>query len=309
MAGGDFVYQTSRLRGDKNFSADFWALATGRSDLTGARERTAAGFKIDYPNDLWDCFGLYRRIGDGFDPSLGFVPRLGINTFQAGCTYAPRPKGSFIRQMFHELYPTLITDLGGRWESYDTLFAPINWRLESGERVEVNANPAGERLQQPFEIADGVVIPPGPHHWVRYRLEVETAAKRRLSGQATWWFGGFFTGTLHQIEVEAAWTPSPLVTLVFDAEHAVGRLPEGDFDLTLVGTRVRLNLLPDLQMNSFVQYDTEDRTVGVNARLRWTFHPRGDLFVIYNHNLREIEERWRREARALLVKLQYTLRR
>ena len=37
--------------------------------------------------------------------------------------------------------------------------------------------------------------------------------------------------------------------------------------------------------------------------------PRGDLFVIYNHNLREIEDRWRHDASELLVKLPITFRR
>jgi hypothetical protein len=127
--------------------------------------------------------------------------------------------------------------------------------------------------------------------------------------EATWWFGGFYAGKLDQLEVEAAWTPSPVVTFLVDVEHNIGRLAAGDFDLTLLGSRVRLNLSPDLQLNSFVQYDTEDRSFGTNTRVRWTFHPRGDLFVIYNHNLRELGERWRRESNALLVKLQYTLRR
>ena len=76
-----------------------------RGPRLASATRTAFGFKVDYPNDLWDCCLIYRRIGDGFDPSLGFVPRRGINTYQAGCTYAPRPKGGLIRQMFHEFYP------------------------------------------------------------------------------------------------------------------------------------------------------------------------------------------------------------
>lgn len=307
--GADFTYQTSRLRGDKNFAAGLWGLATGRDDLAGYRERTAFGLKVDYPNDLWDCHLIYRRIGDGFDPSLGFVPRRGINTYAGGCTYAPRPRGRLIRQMFHELYPTLVTDLGGRWESYRVFAAPINWRLESGDRVEFNVAPAGERLRAPFEIVEGVRIREGPYQWVRYRLEVETAAKRELAGEATWWFGGFYSGTLHQLQLEATWTPSPLVTFLIDAEHDIGRLEQGDFELTLVGTRVRLNLSPDLQLNAFLQYDTSDRTLGTNTRLRWTFHPRGDLFLVYNHNLRDVEARWRREANELLVKLQYTFRR
>jgi hypothetical protein len=187
--------------------------------------------------------------------------------------------------------------------------APVNWRLESGDRFELNVAPAGEHLREPFEIVEGVVIPPGAYNWLRYRVEVGTAAKRKLSGQATWWFGGFYTGTLDQIELEASWTPSPLFTFLVNAERDIGRLEQGDFDLTLVGAKVRLNLSPDLLLDSFLQYDSEDRSFGTNTRLRWTFNPRGGLFVIYNHNLREIEDRWRHDANELLVKLQYTWRR
>ena len=305
--GADFTYQTSRLAGSKNFIAGAWGLVTGRGDLGG--DRTAFGFKVDYPNDLWDCYLLYRHVGDGFDPSLGFVPRRAINAYQAGCTWAPRPRGTFVRQMFHELYPSLTTSLDGQWESYSVFTAPVNWRLESGDRFELNWAPAGERLSEPFEIADGVVVPPGSYHWNRYRVEVGTAAKRKLAAQGAWWFGGFYGGTLDQLLLEASWTPSPLVTFLIEAERNIGRLPQGDFDLTIVGTKVRLNLSPDLQLNSFLQYDTADSTFGTNTRLRWTFHPRGDLFVIYNHNLRELESRWRKEGNELLVKLQYTFRR
>jgi len=140
-------------------------------------------------------------------------------------------------------------------------------------------------------------------------VPVRAAEAIAYSCQATWWFGGFYTGTLHQLQLESAWTPSPLVTFLVNAEHNVGRLEQGDFNVTLVGTKVRLNLSPNLQLNSFLQYDTEDRAFGTNTRLRWTFHPRGDLFVIYDHNLREVEDRWRHDSNQLLVKLQYTFRR
>jgi hypothetical protein len=307
--GADLTYQTSRFRGSKNFAAGVWGLVTGRDDLRGFREKTALGFKVDYPNDLWDCYVLHRRIGDGFDPSLGFVPRRGIKTYAAGCTWAPRPKWGFIRQMFHALYPSLTTDLQGRVESYEVIATPLNWQLESGDAFEVGAVPRGERLVEPFPIVDGVVVPPGSYGWRRFGVEVESARKRKLALQASWEFGGFYTGALQQFELEAAWTPSPLVTFEAEVEHDRGRLEQGDFDLTLIGTRVRLNVSPDLQLNAFVQYDTQDRAFGANTRLRWTFHPRGDVFVIYNHNLREIEDRWRREASELLVKAQYTFRR
>jgi hypothetical protein len=210
--------------------------------------------------------------------------------------------------MFHQLYPSVVTDLGGRWESYQVMTSPLNWLLESGERFELSWSPTGERLSDPFEIADGIAIPPGAYHWNRFGLEVETAAKRRLAAGAAWRFGGFYSGRLDELLLEASWTPSPLVTILLQAEHARGRLEEGDFELSVVGGKLRLNLSPDLQLNSFLQYDTESRSFGTNTRLRWTFRNRGDFFLIYNHNFRELDNRWRKEGNALLAKLQYTFR-
>ena len=57
--------------------------------------------------------------------------------------------------------PSLATDLSGKWESYRVFMAPVNWRFRSGDRLELNANPTGERLVEPFETADGVFIAPG----------------------------------------------------------------------------------------------------------------------------------------------------
>ena len=61
----------------------------------------------------------------------------------------------------------------------------------------------------------------------------------------------------------------------------------GRFTQTLVGNRLRVNVSPDLSIASYVQYDTDSDSVGVNTRLRWTFSPAGDLFVVYNHNVRD----------------------
>jgi hypothetical protein len=71
---------------------------------------------------------------------------------------------------------------------------------------------------------------------------------------------------------------------------------------------LRVNISPDLSVAGYVQYDTESDSVGVNTRLRWTFSPAGDLFVVYNHNVHELEQRWQLASNQLLVKLQYAVR-
>jgi hypothetical protein len=70
---------------------------------------------------------------------------------------------------------------------------------------------------------------------------------------------------------------------------------------------------PDLVLSDFVQYDSESRTVGMNARLRWTARPGNDVFLVWNRG-------WRRPpadlgytaapvADQVVLKLRWTLRR
>ncbi len=305
-AGTDWTYQTSRFQGDKNLLVGVWGLVTRRDGLAG--DGTAAGFAIDYPNDRWDVVLSYKRIGDGFDPSLGFVSRVDVQLWSAGINYTYRPGWPWLRQMLHEFQPQLVLDRSGRWESYRVFFAPINWRFESGERFEFNVVPEGERLDTPFEIADSVLVQPGSYHWLRYRLEADLAAKRKVSGRATWWFGRFYDGTLHQVVLTAQIKPSRAATFELSGERNIGRLPAGDFTQQLLGARANMYVSPDLQLSSFIQYDNESRLLGTNTRLRWTFDPLGDLFVVYNHNLLDRLDHWVLESNQLLVKIQYAVR-
>jgi hypothetical protein len=322
LAGPDLTYQTSHFLGDKNFLVGAWALAMDREGLEGRKR--AWGAKIDYPNDLWDVALTYKWLGDGFDPSVGFVPRPGVQIINFNVNFQPRPKrpilGVHVRQMFNEFLNTVVTDLDGKWESYRIFTAPVNWRLESGDRFEFNFVPVGERLTAPFEIAEGVVLQPGDYHWTRWRLEGGLASKRKLSGQLTWWFGDFYTGRLDELSLTASWKPSPLFILELNGTRNVGRLAEGDFTQEVVGTRFRVNVSPDLQVNSYLQYDNGSDDFGTNTRLRWTFSPLGELFIVYNHNLArglEISDvpgtvvdrrRWGFASNELLMKLQYAFR-
>jgi len=306
-SGVDFTYQTTRFQGNKNFIAGAWALYTDRNDLLD--DKSAFGIKIDYPNDKWDVALVYSRIGAQFDPSMGFVPRKGVHYMSIGGTYAPRPEWTWLRQMFHQFYLTHIQNLEGSWQSYSIFTAPINWRLESGDRFEFNVRPAGENILTPFEIADDVIIPEGKYHYTRYRLETEFAAKRKISGQATWWFGPFYNGHLDEFKLQLNWSPSALIGFEFSGIKNYARLPYGDFEQTLAGLRVRFNVTSDFQLNSYLQYDTDSRTLGLNARIHWIFSPLGDVFLVFNNNsFNDIHKEWSMQNQQILLKARYNFR-
>ncbi len=316
LVGLDALWRTSTFRGDKNLSIGGWAATTSGDVPDG--QHYGWGFKLDYPNDLWDLFLIVKEFGDGMDPGLGFLPRPGTRWYQGGGAYQPRPiRGPFAwtRQMFFELFATYVEDLDGRTESWRVFTAPFNVLTESGEHLEANIAPQFERLDEPFEIADGVVIPAGEYHFTRYRLEAQSSRHRPWRVGATVWFGDFYTGSLTQWETFATYTtPAGHLQLELNAENDFGHLPEGDFIQRLWGLKTVYAFTPDLVLSAFAQYDSESGDLGVNTRLRWTIQPGNDLFVVWNHG-------WRHPVGSgddlalkpmddeLVVKLRWTFRR
>ncbi|MFQ6038102.1 MAG: DUF5916 domain-containing protein [Candidatus Aminicenantales bacterium] len=305
-AGVDFTYKTSRFQGNKNFMVGAWVLMTSREDLSG--DRTAFGFKVDYPNDLWDVSLTFKRIGDDFDPSLGFVPWMGISKANLNISYKPRPGWSLVRQMMHELFIQAVWDLDARIEQWRIFTAPLNWRLESGDRVEFNIMPQMERLPYSYEVAPDVPVEAGTYRWWRYRLEFESASKRRVTGKLTWWFGSFYDGDMDQVQAEVSWRPSHRMNLTLEGEWDKGRLPSGEVDIQLARARLDFFISPDLQILNYFQYDSVSRSLGMNSRIRYTYRSLLDVFLVYNRNWVDTQGRLLPELNQFFLKVQYSWR-
>ncbi len=306
QTGVDFVYKTSRFQGNKNFLVGIWGLLNNREDL--GNDRTAFGVAVDYPNDLWDISFNFKRVGEDYDPSLGFVPWRGIYKANFNLAYKPRPEWSLVRQMMHEFFTQAVWDLDGKIFQWRIFTAPLNWRLESGDRIEFNIVPYYERIPEDFEIAEDVFVKAGEYNWWRYRLEFQSASKRKVTTKLTWWFGTMYDGTMGQLQVELAWRPSHHLNLAFEGERNWGSLTGGDVDIRLGRARMDLFITPNFQILSFLQYDNITKSLGLNTRLRFTYRSLLDIFVVYNRNWLDTQGRFLSELNQFFIKIQYSWR-
>jgi hypothetical protein len=332
LAGADFVYRTSNFLNEKNFAVSVWGLLNNGKDLEGEDlegDKSALGLRVDYPNDFLDLTFTSIRIGDGFKPALGFVPRNDLHFWDFDGELNLRPESSWLRRTFFALSASLFNDFdNSEWESYEVTIQPLGLLLESGERFEASILPQGDRPPEAFEIASGVDIPSGSfagaYNWIRYLLSAHSAEKRKLTAEINWEFGDYYNGDLSTIEARLAIKPSSFFALEFSGERNTGKmfaLPEDvdeedaegllltDFKEELFGVRLLLNFSANLQLSSFTQYENESKELGSNNRLRWTFNPLGDLFIVYNHNLiRNDEDKWKFVSNQIPIKIQYTRR-
>ncbi|MCP4902553.1 MAG: carbohydrate binding family 9 domain-containing protein [bacterium] len=317
MVGVDAVWRTSKFRGDKNLGASAWAMFSrgDREEDQLEGQANGWGFQFSYPNDLWDASISYKWIGDALDPGLGFLPRSGVQIIRPRLQYRPRPDIDWIRQFRWEFFADYIMDLDGRVESWSAFTAPFYIVSESGDNYEFNWRPTFDRLDEPFEIVDGVDIPVGEYRWDRFRLEVKTSSHRWWRTTASVWFGTFYTGHLTQARVSGS-VSSSSGKWRFDVEalNNDGDLPEGDFTQRMYQLKTYLAFSPDLVLSLFGQFDSESENLGFNTRLRWTIKPGNDLFVVWNHDWERsvAEDRhtsFESLSDQLVVKLRITLRR
>ncbi len=304
--GADFVYKTSHFQGNKNFLFGAWGLVTGREDLGG--DRTALGLAFDLPNDLWDISFNAKRIGSDFDPSLGFVPWKGIYKARFDVAYKPRPDWSWVRQFWYEMFSSAVWDVNGQLYKWGIFTAPLNWHLESGDRIEFNVYPEFEKIPERFYLTDDVYIDAGEYDFLRYRLEFQTASKRKVSAKVSWWFGSWYDGEIDQIQLQANWRPSHHLNLAVEGERNLIRVRSGDADIQLVRARMDFFITPDFQFLNYIQYDNQTESLGLNCRLRWTYRSLFDVFVVYNRNWFDMENRWMSDLNQFLIKIQYSWR-
>jgi len=320
--GVDFTYRNSSFRDDQNFLVGAWGLRDDRKDLHG--EKTAFGMRVDYPNDPVDITVSTTRIGDGFDPSLGFQPRNGVHIWDLATTITPRPWWPGVRELTQELNFTLYNRLdNSTWQSYELSARPFDVLFHSGDSFEFAIEPQGDRVppDTAYSIADGVDIATGSYEWTRYTVGVHSAEKRSVRGHVVWESGDYYNGRLSTVEAGLGLGPFNFLTLEATGERSTGSVigvvegASGDslasmrINENLLGLRVEINVSSDLQFVTFTQYDTQSRELGSNNRLRWTFHPGGDLFVVYNHNmLRTSDNHWHFGSNQLPIKVQYTWR-
>lgn len=311
--GADLRLTTSRfLGGSRNLDVTAYAVRSDNESRAG--DDWSYGFSARYPNDKIDAQVAFREIQQNFDPTLGFVQRGNVRLLRLAAGYNPRPRSFLgIQQMFHDIVFTRFTRLtDGQVESWDLYVTPLDWHLQSGDSIHavLDFNPRFERLFEPFEISPGVVLRPDEYRFTRFRSVFSSATKRRLSGSLVVGWGNFWSGKAEDYRASLTLKLPPRLTLSLSAAQTFARLPEGDFEATILTSRFDYSVSPRLSFFNLVQYDNRSRNLGWQSRVRWTQRPGNDFFFVFSQGWihEQGNVRFRAQDSKASAKFQYSIR-
>ena len=279
----------------------FWATTR---DPQGKPETDAWRFTGTFDDGTWQLFTSLKRYGEGFDPGIGFVAQTGITNLYVRGARRFFPKTGLVKEW----------DVEGEVDYFDDPSGHVLTRRVEGKVAAegrdgsfAEAEPYSEywdRLDEPFEIRPGIVIPAGAYTNLRHAVEASTSRASALSAGASVSWGSFYGGTRETWTGEVTWRPGPHFLLGLEEEYNDVRLPDGSFSTSLLGLRGTWNFSRSLLLTAFTQVNTAADLTSVNARLRWMWRPGSDVYVVFN---RATGEGLEREAWQLLLKATWAI--
>ena len=273
---------------DANFQ--FWQKLKISSFLTKAEnpdvndKNWAGNLAVRWRNPILDAGFSHYNIGENFNNEMGFVPRTGIKIFEFNSGVRLRLKDhSLIRQFFPHTRIRHITDQDNRAV---TKYQHFDWttQFHGGGQIALARNFYFERLDEPFRIRPGIVIPVGDYKWQETNINITSNRGRTLSGNIRISLTGFWGGTRDSVSVGGEFKPTSAFSLTVQASRAKVDLPEGSFATNLIRTRLNYSFSTTMFLNALIQYNSDTKQVSSNLRFNLIHRPLSDIFIVYNES-------------------------
>ena len=288
VAGVDFRYQNTRLPGGRTLESEAWYQRSSTEGLSG--DDGAWGVSVWSPNTARFKGGVgIKEIGTSFNPALGFVNRRGIRDYKGELGYTYRPVGSALRSLYTGTNVQQIDNLFDGELQSEVSQLRVELENQTTDKLSLRYQNEKEGIRLPFEIFEGVVIPPGNYSFDQMRAGISTGPHRRFVTSASYAAGDFYDGEIATISTSVEWIPTPRFRASISYDYNDVELPQGNFALRLERVGLDYIMSSKLSWVNLIQYDNATETTGFNSRLHWIPEAGRELFIVLNHNLEDFD--------------------
>jgi hypothetical protein len=311
--GLDWIW---RIRGD-----DYFTLQWAQTFENGAAGR-AFSFDSSRIAVMWERrttrgFGTtlrFARVGPEFNPGMGFMMFENYTAFYTRSLYGWFP-GKDSPLANHDAYVETrlywdndtrrltLAELGPGWE----------FAAKSGLSGMIWPKLNIEELLEPYEIADGILVPVGRYVFPGIQFQVQTPPGRLFNTMLTGTAGGFYDGWRLSLGAQPTFSGIPDLEIGGLLQYNLVRFPGRDqtYVAPIGQVRVLATLSVKFSASALVQYSAADDMVSANVRFRYNPREGTDVYLVYNEGLNT--DRLSRmpvpplsSGRALYVKFNYT---
>jgi len=224
----------------------------------------------------------YSQVGVGFNPEVGFLLRSAYRKPEASVYKQFRMNGKFglLELRPHVTYRGYWNFTGFQETSY--LHVDNHWVWINSLEIHTGINFTTEGVVTPFEISEGIIVPAGTYNHEEAQIVLITNLSKPVYLSTRSILGGSFGGTRYL----NTGTLGIRIGDKFNSEYSLAindvNLPGGDFLATIFGARISYSFKPRINLQSFIQYNSEADLWSLNIRFNLLEQANTGLFVVYN---------------------------
>jgi hypothetical protein len=158
----------------------------------------------------------------------------------------------------------------------------VGTRFDNGANFTVRYNRYFERLDNPYRVTSAISVDPGKYNFWDLNVTFRSNPARRVSFNAnyapqTYWDGdrtdfggGLDLRVTDQLAASGGFSRSDV------------SLPGGSFTADIASFQLDYGFSPRLSLRTLTQYNSFTEQVSTSGRLRYTYRPGSDIYVVYD---------------------------
>ncbi|MCB9081054.1 MAG: carbohydrate binding family 9 domain-containing protein [Lewinellaceae bacterium] len=272
-------------------------------------DKFAHGGNLSYQDRFWRFEYEQNWVRDGYEPSVGFVPRNNFFSIRNGIRHFFYPtKGAINRYSLGLRSRQIWQPVDGKTDHQYSFSWDVDLKNTGGINADLNHNYV--YLFDEFDPtrSDGTPLAAGTeYNYVDFSISYRSDQRKVISYRLEPGFGQYFNGTRYSLQGGLTWRYQPLgfIELNFNFNHIDLPAPYSTATLFLIGPRIDLTLSKSIFLTTFLQYNSQVDNLNINARLQWRFAPVSDFFLVYTDNYNTTD--FGVKNRAIVAKMTYWL--
>jgi hypothetical protein len=284
VLGVDATYETTKFLQNKNINISA-KISTSTENFRYQKDALTYRFSIDYPNDLIDNFMAFGTMQKGFNPELGYIRRTNYDSYTWSFRLTPRVfnkygvKRLFLKPWGFTIYKSHDT---GELESFSNETRPFAVVLKTNDRTGFNLLQNYDRLDEPFQVTEDIVIPAGKYMMYQFEIGLQTYHARRIWANFSYKQGGFYTGNIHTFYTSWGFNINKHLNLTEEYSWNKVKLPEGEITTHEIASYLNYAFTTKLNFSFFGQFNSLEEIMIYNIRLHWIPKIGSDFYFVYN---------------------------
>lgn len=293
------------LRPTKQFAVDAYGAVSDNTE-EGAESDWSGSVVATWNGSVWHAQAGWVRVGEDFDPEVGFLLRRGVDRYNARVTSEPWLRTRSILNLHFEADAQVYYGVDGRKQTEEYRLDLFGLRTTGAAEAKAFVTETFDSLTEPFQIAPGVVIPPGDYRFDAAGLSFLTHSSKPVSVEGQVLAGEFYDGNRQSGNLLLRLRPNRFLRSETTVELNKVSLSTGEFTAKVFRERLALALNPKLLANLYLQYNDLAQVASLNFRFNWNYRPGSDVFLVYNQTwLAPSLSNLTRKDRQLMLKVTY----